>query len=397
MTDQKQDSTSYTPQTLVDSLRAGGHLNDARVDSAFSRVARERFLPDTPLDVVYTDVSVPVLYNNEGHTTVSSTLPSMIASLLTTAELREGLNVLHINTGTGFTAALIAQIIGMDGHLTSLEMNRELAIKAENTLLRAGFSSVTVVNQDAGEGYAPRAAYDRIISSAGIWDVPLAWKRQLKPDGSITVPIWLDGLQVLATLRLQSDGCLVAEDIKPSIFVYLQGREGVPPFRKRVGNSSLTLLSDDIERLDLTALHWLLSQDHDQDNHFTSSLRSKEYWYGLLPYIALHEGLEDIFALYSIDPDRPAYGGMTGEGFAYFTPASACFVPYFGIGNSHTFAGSDAFLEIDALINQWETDNRPGLDQLRIRFIPREAGISADIAGKVYPRRNHFVHAWMEL
>jgi protein-L-isoaspartate(D-aspartate) O-methyltransferase len=397
MTDETTDNAPLTPQTLVDILRANGYLNDARVDNAFSRVPRERFLPNTPLEVVYSDASVPVLHNNEGHTTVSSTLPSMIASLLTSAQLQEGLNVLHINTGTGFTAALISQIIGTSGHITSLEMNRELAIKAENTLLRAGFSSVTVVNRDAIEGYAPRAAYDRIISSAGIWDVPLTWKRQLKPDGTITTPIWLDGLQVLATLRQQPDGSLYAENIKPSIFVYLQGKEGVPAFRRRVGSSALTLISDDIERLDLTALHWLLSQDHDLDNHFSHSLRSKEYWYGFLPYIAINEGLEDIFALYSIDPDRTAYGGMSGEGFAYFTPASACFVPYFGIGNAHTFAGSDAFLEVEALINQWEGDKRPGLDQLRIRFIPREAGISADVAGKVYPRSNHFVHAWMEI
>jgi protein-L-isoaspartate(D-aspartate) O-methyltransferase len=397
MTDEIHDSPSYTPQTLVDHLRANGHLSDARVDYAFSRVARERFLPNTPLDVVYSDTGVPILHNNEGHTTVSSTLPSMIASLLTSAQLQEGLNVLHINTGTGYTAALISQIIGTSGHITSLEVNRELASKAENTLLRAGFSSVSVVNRDAVEGYAPRAQYDRIISSAGIWDIPLSWKRQLKPDGAIITPIWLDGLQILATLRLQPDGSLLAENIKPSIFVYLQGQEGVPAFRRRLGNSALTLLSDDIARLDLTALHWLLSQDHDQDNHFSHSLRSKEYWYGFLPYIAINEGIEDVFALYSIDPERPAYGGMTGEGFAYFTPASACFVPYFGIGNSHTFAGSDAFLEVEALINQWEGDKRPGLDHLRIRFIPREAGISADTAGKVYPRRNHIVHAWMEL
>lgn len=390
-------SNEANPQTLVDILRAAGHLTDPRVDSAFSRVPRHVFLPDVPPDVVYSDSTISLKADSDGRDTLNATMPSMVASLLTLAELREGHNVLHIGTGTGFTAALINHIIGADGHITSLELERDIAKNAGNALLRAGFPAVNVVHTDGTSGYAPRAAYDRIIANVGIWDVPLVWKRQLKPGGIIATPIWLDGLQVSAAFRLQPDGTLYAEGIKPSMFVYMRGQNGMPAFRRRVGSSALTLLTDDIARIDLAALHVLLSQDYEPTNHLTVSLESAEYWYGVLPYIAINEPDEDIFALYSIDHNRTAYGGMDGEGFAYFTPASACFVPYYGVGNTHTFAGSDAFIEVEKLINQWTDCGRPGLDQLRLRLIPREQGISTLAEGKIYPRNDHFLHVWMEL
>jgi protein-L-isoaspartate(D-aspartate) O-methyltransferase len=385
----------YGPQALVNRLREGGILTDPRVDAAFSAVPRQVFLPGAPLEKVYADLAVPLRHDRSGQAVVAATMPSMIARLLTLAHLREGQNVLHIGTGTGYTAALIAHITGGHGRLTSLELDREIAHNAQDALLRAGYSGVNVVNQDGVSGYAPRAAYDRIVANVGLWDIPTAWITQLKPSGMIAVPIWLDGLQVIGAFKLQPDGTLLADDVKPSAFVYGRGGAAMPSVRKQVGSTALTLIADDLDMLDSVALHTLLSQDYDRSNHLSVSLNTAEYWYGFLPYLTLNEPVRDVFALYTIDINQQAYG-MTGEGFAFFTPASACFVPYYGIGATHSFAGADAFLAVEGFLTRWTQAGRPGIDRLRLRLIPRSLGVDVTAPGKVYPRRDHFLHIWMD-
>lgn len=390
------DAPTYSPQTLVDELRSAGHLNDERVRDAFLNVPRHIFLPDVTPEQAYRDQTISLALDDKGRAVVADTMPSMVADLMDGLKLREGLNVLHIGTGTGYSAALIKHAVGVGGRVTTIEIDRDVAHSAEAALSRAGFSSVKIVHADGAEGYAPRAAYDRMAVHVGVWDISPMWKRQIKPDGVIVVPIWLDGLQVIAPFALRDDGTLYADNIRPGAFVYIRGREAMPPYRRHVGSTALTLLADDIEQLDMAALSLLLSQDQEAGNHLSLSLSNDDYWYGFLPYMALHELSPDIFALYSIDGGRSAYG-MTDEGFAYFTPASACFVPYGGGGATHTFASADAFMEVERLLAGWQAAGRPRMEQLRLRLIPRSHGIPPDaLHGKIYPRRDHFLHAWLE-
>lgn len=384
-----------TQRSLMDTLRALGDLNNPRIDAAFAAVPRQHFLPDAPADLVYTDSSVPVRYDKRGEATIAATMPSMVARLLAQSHLREGLNVLHIGTGTGYVAALISYIVSDHGNVTSLEIDREQSQIAQTALTSMRHGRVNVVHIDGAGGYAPRAAYDRIIANVGTWDIPATWVRQLKPRGLITVPIWLDGLQVTATFRLQDDGSLYAENPRPSAFVYMRGEEAMPPVQQRVGSTALNLIADDLERLDPAALHTLLSQDYDDANRLSSALAEHDYWYGFLPYIMLNEPAKDVFAVYSIDLGRQAYG-MDGEGFAVFTPASACFVPYYGAGTTRCFAGADAFLEVDNQLAGWIKAGRPGIDRMRLRLIPKAHGIPVDLPGKVFVRRRHYLHVWLE-
>ncbi|MFW5691440.1 MAG: rRNA adenine N-6-methyltransferase family protein [Chloroflexota bacterium] len=392
----KPDSMPPDRFTLVDILRDAGKLTDPRVDEAFSTVSRHRFLPNVPLQRVYSDRSVPTRFDRQGRATVATPMPSMIAELLTQAQLREGQNVMHIGTGTGYTAALIHAIVSDGGHVTSLELEREVASEAEDKLVRSGAASVKVVHRDGADGYAPRAAYDRIIANVGMWDIPDEWVTQLKPGGLITVPIFLDGLQVSGAFRLQPDGSLLAESVTPSAFIYIRGRLAMPPVRLRISSTSLTLIADDVDRLDSAALHLLLSQDHDSSNRLMASLNKNDYWNGFLPYLVVNEPEEHVFAVYTIEEGQTAYG-MAGEGFAVFTPASAVFVPYDAAGQTESFAGADAFMELEGRLQAWEAAGRPGIERLRIRLIPRSHGVPTDVSGKLYPRANHYLHMWMDL
>ena len=66
-------------------------------------------------------------------------------------------------------------------------------------------TGVSIVNTDAAAGYAPRAAYDRIVSTAAVWDIPPAWTRQLKPRGRMVVPLQVHAAQVSACLIPQPE------------------------------------------------------------------------------------------------------------------------------------------------------------------------------------------------
>ncbi|HRF94162.1 MAG TPA: class I SAM-dependent methyltransferase, partial [Aggregatilineales bacterium] len=160
-------------QSLVDLLRQRGMLTDPQVAEALLAIPRHLFLPDAPLERVYADETVDVKTDIRGDATCSDTMPSMVAHLLQQLSLKRGQNVLHIGTGTGYVAALMAYLVGKDeGTITSLEIERDIAKEAQAKLMRNGYAKVNVVNTDGAEGYAPRAAYDRIVATCGVWDIP---------------------------------------------------------------------------------------------------------------------------------------------------------------------------------------------------------------------------------
>lgn len=382
-------------QPLIDSLRQRGELSDARIEAAFASVPRHIFLPDAPLEEVYSDKAIDVLVDERGEVVCSSVMPSVLAYVMRQANLFEGANVLEIGAGTGYGAALIRHIVGDSGHITTLEIDRETAEMARANLQRADITGVNVVHADGTHGYAPRATYDRIIATVGVWDVPTVWIRQLKPGGVLIVPIWLDGLQVIATFVQQPDGTLYSAQNMSGSFVYLRGEAAGPAVRKQIGSTSLVLLTDDADRLDSAAIHMLLSEDYDHCR-LSTSLASSEYWYGFLPYLMLNEPKYDIFALYMVTDNHTAYG-VEGTGFALFSAGSACFVPYFGLGDTHCFASAEAFLSVEDILHQWSKDGRPGLDTLRLRLIPNTTDLPPVAQGKVYARRDHALHVWQEV
>jgi protein-L-isoaspartate(D-aspartate) O-methyltransferase len=379
-------------KSLLDALRRKGVLSAPGVEAAFRALPRHHFLPDVPLDKVYTDEAIPLKHDPNGQLISSSSQPTMMAIMLEQAQLAPGLNVLEIGTATGYNAALIQHLVGENGSVTTVELDAELAKQAVNHLLATHMSNVRVVQGDGAQGYAPRAAYDRIIATAGVWDVPPAWLTQLKRDGKVIVPIWLDGVQVSAVFSPQSDGTFYSDDNRPCAFVYMRGDFAGPEMRRRVGSSALYILGDDLGRLDTSALHLLLSDDH-SPCHLESSLDPHDYWNGFQLYLMLHEPKDFIFALFAIPDGQKAYG-IDGRGVALFTPGSAAFTTYHEKGLTHCFAGSEAFLALQQKLDEWNAANRPETGALRLRLIPKQHGEPPITEGKLYKRRDHYLHVW---
>ncbi|MCA9882119.1 MAG: hypothetical protein KC708_04090 [Anaerolineae bacterium] len=388
----KNKEISIAHLGLLNKLRKAGRLKDPRIEAAFRQVPRHLFLPGLSIEQAYADEAIPLKKDPGGLLVSSASQPTMMSIMLEQLDLQPGDNVLEIGTASGYNAALMRYLVDVDGHVTTVEIDKDLADQATRNLQMATIIGIQVVHADGVLGYAPRAAYDAIIATAGVWDVPEMWKRQLKKEGRIVAPIWLDGVQVSARFDLQPDGTLLSTDNRPCAFVYLRGEAAGPDMRRRVGSTSLYLISEKAGELDTIALHTLLSDDHEYCN-LEQQIDEYSIWYGLQLYLMLYQPEDVTFALYAIIEGQQAYG-MEGRGIALFDQASAMFLPYDGNGQGHCFAGADALFRMQAAYDEWDALGKPRTESLRVRLIPRNQEPPTE--GRVYTRREHYVQVWLE-
>ena len=204
---------------LVDDLVRNGHIRSPAVERAFRRVPRELFVPEDRQRASYVDSPLPIPRGQ----TISA--PSMIAIMLEEADLRAGLKVLDVGTGSGYNAALLAEIVGA-ANVVSIERHRELLDFARENLRRAGYA-VMLVEGDGTLGWEPEAPYDRIVVTAGAPRVTKSWIRQTKIGGKIVAPIGRSTFsQVLVTATKTGEDKVVLREGTPCAFVPLVGKEG---------------------------------------------------------------------------------------------------------------------------------------------------------------------------
>jgi protein-L-isoaspartate(D-aspartate) O-methyltransferase len=393
---QGSERVNQTVDAMIDQLRSSGALRRPEFEAAFRAMPRQYFLPNLTPEEVYADVAVPIKRGADGQIISSSSQPTMMLYMLEQLDLQPGHNVLEIGTGSGYNAAIMQQIVGPDGKVTSVEYDEALAYQAIDNLRRAHSSEVLVVAGDGIFGYAPRAAYDRIICTANIWDIPPSWISQLKDDGLIVAPISVDGLQYSAAFQCVADNKLFSNSNLPCGFVRMQGIASPPSITKQVGSTAMHLYGEQTEQIDTVALHLLLSADQDQC-YLSPILSVEELWRGFAPYLMLNYPSDAIFVIYEIQKDQQAYG-IEGAGIALFSPGSACLMPYTEIGLTYCFAGADAFMMVDAVLNQWIEAGKPGSEALRLQLTPKAEDDTLPIIdhGRVYRRRDHDLHAWFE-
>jgi protein-L-isoaspartate O-methyltransferase len=136
----------------------------------------------------------------------SSSQPSLVAQMLLALDVRTGHRVLEIGAGTGWNAALLADRVGADGHVVSVEVDPTVAEDARRALANAGYAPL-VVTGDGIKGYAPGAPYDRVVCTASVRAIPREWIRQLRPGGVIVTPWGTDyGDDALTRLVVHEDG-----------------------------------------------------------------------------------------------------------------------------------------------------------------------------------------------
>lgn len=160
---------------LVSELRESGHVSSERVAAAFRTVRRHVFVPGVEPERAYRDE--PLIIKSDPHRVPisSSSQPAIMARMLEQLDVRPGHRVLEIGTGSGYNAALLAQLVGETGAVVSVDIDVDLVEDARARLAECGVSQVTVGCGDGGLGWTEHAPYDRIIATVGAWDIPPAW------------------------------------------------------------------------------------------------------------------------------------------------------------------------------------------------------------------------------
>ncbi len=168
---------------LIDSLMHEGVLKTKEIIEAFKKVKREEFVLLQYKEQAYVDEPLPI---SEGQTISQPyTVAVMTESLLP----RSGQKILEIGAGSGYQAAILAEAVGKNGKVISVERKKELAEFSLGNLQRCGYDNVIVIQGDGTEGYEKEAPYDRIIVTARSPEIPEPLVRQLKVGGKMVIPV----------------------------------------------------------------------------------------------------------------------------------------------------------------------------------------------------------------
>jgi protein-L-isoaspartate(D-aspartate) O-methyltransferase len=189
---------------------------DARVMAVIGSVPRHRFVPLGQIGNAYQNRPLPI-----GHgQTISQ--PYIVALMTDLMNLKPDQSVLEIGTGSGYQAAILAELVRT---VCTIEIVEPLALAAAKRLGELGFDRVRTKLGDGYYGWEECAPYDAIIVTAAASHVPPALVRQLKPGGRMVIPVGPPFLaQQLLLIEKREDGTVQTRQILPVAFVPLTGR-----------------------------------------------------------------------------------------------------------------------------------------------------------------------------
>jgi protein-L-isoaspartate(D-aspartate) O-methyltransferase len=171
---------------LIESLIKEGWLKTPQIIDAFRKIKRIDFLPENLKDLAELNEALPI-----GHgQTISQ--PLVVAFMLELLEPKEGEKILDIGSGSGWTTALLAQILGEKGKVIGIEILPELVEFGKKNVEKYNFIKKGIVKMicaDGSKGYKEEAPFDKILVSASAKKCYPAWKEQLKVGGRIVTPI----------------------------------------------------------------------------------------------------------------------------------------------------------------------------------------------------------------
>ena len=200
-------------ERMVDAL----DVELASTDAALRAVPRHRFVPEAWRDLAYVDRPLPI---GEG-ATISS--PSVVAAMVDHLALSTGDRVLEIGTGSGYHAAVVAEVVGA-GNVYSVEYDPDLAATAGERLADLGYGDVAIRVGDGREGWPEHAPYDAAYATCAARDFPPAVVDQVRIDGLLLVPVGIVETR-LVLAKKTSSGDLDRLDCGPVQFVPMRGPE----------------------------------------------------------------------------------------------------------------------------------------------------------------------------
>lgn len=201
---------------MVDTQIAGRGVCGAVLE-AMRAVPREHFVPESLAGRAYEDLALPI---GEGQT-ISQ--PFIVGAMIAAAQVRPGDRVLEVGAGSGYAAAVLAQIARQ---VFAIERHRVLAEAAERRLAALGYGNIGLRVGDGTLGLPEEAPFDAILVAAAGPEVPLALKQQLAIGGRLVLPVGERGRQKLCKVtRVEADRW-ETDKLFPVAFVPLIGSQG---------------------------------------------------------------------------------------------------------------------------------------------------------------------------
>ena len=379
---------------LVDTLVESGAIGNPATERAFRSVPRHLFVPEAEIVDTYTDRPIFLRWEGERPTS-SSSQPTMMAIMIEQLQLEPGMRVLEVGAGSGYNAAILSELTGVDGHVISVDIDFSLVADAKRNLAAAGFEAVEVACCDGSMGYSQRAPYDRIIVTADARDVSPHWVEQLAEGGVLVAPLWFKGFSLSVALEKQATG-LRGLSASPCTFIPLrwaqERTEGYFPVQGYPDQPPLISVGLDWpDQIDLARLGALLSSGGAEFRSIERSLDGQFYWQNLYSglYLSLttHPG---IFALMPLGGGAPfqssAYGVFTAD------LSSAAILNDRFPEQAMVLGNGQAHSELLGLLDRWDALRHPTLHRLKIHAISEPVGSISEGSWRI-PKRSDY--AWI--
>lgn len=199
---------------MVEKDIKGRGISDERVLRVMAKVPRHLFVKERYRSEAYADRPLPI---DEGQTISQPYIVALMTELL---RVKSTDRVLEIGTGSGYQAAVLAEIVK---EVYTIEIREGLARKARNLLEKLGYKNIKVKHADGYFGWKEYAPFDAIIVTAAANHIPPPLVKQLKEGGRLVIPLGSTVFYQILTVVTKKDGKLVAEQIAPVAFVPMVG------------------------------------------------------------------------------------------------------------------------------------------------------------------------------
>ena len=208
---QNTDSYEIKRKFMVEDQIERRGVKDEGVLKAVRKVKREKFVPKKYLDLAYSDRPLPI-----GHKQTISQ-PYIVAYMTEQLQVEKSHKVLEIGTGSGYQAAVLAELAN---HIFTIEIIPELAESSEKVLIELGYGNITVRTGDGYKGWPEEAPFDRIIVTAAPEKIPEKLVEQLGPNGRMILPVGESIFaQYLWLVQKDNEGIVTKEKILAVRFV----------------------------------------------------------------------------------------------------------------------------------------------------------------------------------
>lgn len=387
---------------MVVGLVRGGRIHSPAVRRAFRVVPRHLFLPELPVGQAYQDEAVATKWV-DGVAVSSASQPSMMAIMLEQLELRPGHRVLEIGAGTGYNAALMAEVVGPTGSVVAVDIDEDLVRGAEEHLLAAGSAGVRLVTGDGALGYPEGAPFDRIVLTVGSWDIQPAWWRQLAPGGRLLLPLSVRGSQLAVALDLVAGPPpgLHSVSVRSCAFVRLRGTGAGPDSSRSLGRDGLAVQTADERPVDPRAVCALLDSPGPECPS-PVRLAAVDLWDGLGLWLAVRQpdicrllvsaaASDRAPSLLPVGMDGGTVGLLGSHGLALLVPVSRD-----GAGFDRRFPvvvraygpdGAELAARLAGQLDAWAAAGQPTATDLRLHAYP--AGVVPAASSGAVVRKAH--------